>query len=100
MSLDREWIRGAAPLAVLTLLIEIADLIIRGVDDKRLKWHEDGSVAVQIGQMIPNEGSQQTVSGRRRRFRTALESILLEAGWTELRANVYRPPPGKERKDR
>ena len=56
---------------------------------------EDGSVAVQIGQMIPDVGSPQTVASRRKRFREALESVLLEAGWTKLRANLYRPPPGK-----
>ena len=89
--------RPRAPsLDVRPLADEIADLIIRRANDKRLKWREDGSVAVQIGQMIPDGGPLQTVAGRRKRFREALEAVLLEVGWTKSRANVYRPLPGKD----
>ena len=68
----------APRLDVRPLATEVAVLIADGVDDQRLKWATDRSVAtVRIGEIIP-EGSaaRQTVSGRRRRFRAALDEAL------------------------
>jgi len=31
----------------------------------------------------------QTVTGRRKRLRAALETLLTENGWREIRQNVY-----------
>jgi hypothetical protein len=72
---------------------EIAQLIIAHREDEVLKWYEDGSVRVHIGKILPEGFAfKQTLQGRRKRFRQALEEILLDAGWTRIRANVYAPP--------
>jgi hypothetical protein len=65
-------------LDVRPLAAEVAALIAAGVDDDRLKWSADRSVAtVRIGMIIPaDSATQQTVSGRRRRFRAALDEEL------------------------
>ena len=52
----------------------------------------DGHVVVSIGKIIPVGGPKQTVAGRRKRFRTALDAILKANGWERARANTYRPP--------
>jgi hypothetical protein len=69
---------------------EITQLILNRQEDERLKWNQDGSVRLLIGKIIP-EGSaaKQTVSGRRRRFREAVDELLMNAGWQKIRTNVY-----------
>src|SRR5262249_6630408 len=72
---------------------EVAELIINRRDDTRLKWQEDGSVLVRIGVILPKELlAQQTIAGRRKRFRAKLDELLSDAGWRSLRANTYAPP--------
>jgi hypothetical protein len=72
---------------------EIFNLIMEHREDDRLKWNKDGSVRVQIGEILP-EGSafKQTLAGRRKRFREAVGKLLLDAGWQKVRQNVYKPP--------
>jgi len=55
-----------------------------------LKWFSDGYVIVSIGKVIPEGGPKQTVAGRRKRFRQALDAILKATGWEKVRANTYR----------
>lgn len=73
---------------------EVAQQIIARQEDERLKWQDDGSVRVQIGMIFP-AGSvvKQTLEGRRKRFRTAMDELLENAGWKKVRTNVYTPPP-------
>jgi hypothetical protein len=71
---------------------ETAELILNRQNDERLKWHVDGSVTVHIGTIIADEAAKQTVGGRRKRFREALNRIVTTAGWDAVRAKVYRPP--------
>ncbi len=77
-------------LDVKPIAAEIAAMIFAGTDDPRLKWRDDNSVRIQIDEVIPADGlAKDTVSCRRKRFRTALTQKLGEAGWSEVRANSY-----------
>lgn len=70
---------------------EIVRLILDHVEDERLKWNRDGTVRVQIGEIIP-EGKKETTIGRRKRFRIAVEELLANKAWYKVRQNVYAPP--------
>lgn len=59
---------------------EVADLILKHKEDKRLRWNKNGTVTIQIGKIIP-ETKKQTSEGRRKRFHEALTAILTEFGW-------------------
>ena len=70
---------------------EIAELIVAGRHDERLKWNTDGRVRVLIGKIFPEASAvKQTREGRRRRFREALTQILATHGWHEVTANTYK----------
>lgn len=74
---------------------EVAQLIIDRRPDERLKWNEDGSVRVQIGKILPaGLTSKQTLQGRRKRLRVAIEALVDKMGWRKIRANYYAPPNG------
>ncbi len=77
-STHRQLYAMAPRLDVRPLADEVAALILDGIDDARLKWSADRSVVtVRIGTIIPAESAaQQTVSGRRRRFKAALDERL------------------------
>jgi hypothetical protein len=77
-----------APLKVQPIAEKIAACILTGKSDSRLKWKSDTNVRVLIGDVIPAI-NQQTTSGRRRRFRVALEVLLLSHGWTRKSVNRY-----------
>lgn len=79
----RRQIRPAGPrLDVRPLVEQIADAISEGADDDRLKWSDDRHVVkVAVGEIIPDDGFRQTITGRRKRFRTALDTRLAEMGW-------------------
>jgi hypothetical protein len=86
-------IRPMAPrLYVRPLAEEIVRMILEHKVDDRLKWNDDGTVRVKIGKIIPDNAATQTVEGRRRRFREAVEDLLGSAGWQRVTWNVYRPP--------
>ena len=61
----------------------IANAICRGEKDDRLKWISRTEAKVLITEVISGAGAQQTVSGRRKRFYTALQRELAETGWTK-----------------
>jgi len=86
------------PLKVVPIAKEIANVVLRGAEDDRLKWLSSTEVKVLISEVISGAGAQQTVSGRRKRFYAALENELAETGWAK-RANspVFElsPPPPK-----
>ena len=53
---------------------EIAGKIGSGEADDRLRWLGDGRVRVEVGRIFPaHTGYKQTVQGRRRRLREALD---------------------------
>jgi hypothetical protein len=77
-------------LNVKPIVEEIAGLIVDRQQDSRLKWNSDGSVRVLIGKILPSDSAEnQTLQGRRKRFRTELERLLANQGWHEVRPNVY-----------
>jgi hypothetical protein len=78
-------------LDVKPLANAVARSILSRQRDEYLKWFPDGHVLVSIGKLIPVGGPKQTIAGRRKRFRTALDAILKENGWEKVRANTYRP---------
>lgn len=78
-------------LDVAPLAKAVAGSILSRQRDECLKWFPDGHVVVSIGKVIPVGGPKQTVAGRRKRFRTALDAILKANGWERVRANTYRP---------
>ena len=81
------------PLDVKPIAQDAANLILRREQYERLQWRDDGTVQVRMGELIPGDGiPKQTLQGRRKRFRSALEKLLGEKGWTKVGANVYQPP--------
>ncbi|MHC4213974.1 MAG: hypothetical protein ACYSWP_11430 [Planctomycetota bacterium] len=80
-----------SPLDVKPMAYEIAQLILNGENDDRLKWYDDGHVRVNIGKILPDDflTVKQTLAGRRKRFRSALTELLFAQGWKELRPNNY-----------
>lgn len=77
-------------LDVRPLVEEIVGLIAKDADDDRLTWSDDRrTVRVNIGRVIPDDGFKQTVAGRRKRFRSALDEHLVEHGWDRT-ATPYR----------
>ena len=71
------------PLKVDPMAKAIANAICRGEKDDRLKWISRTEAKVLITEVISGAGAQQTVSGRRKRFYTALQRELAETGWTK-----------------
>lgn len=89
---SRRQLRPLQPrLDVAPLANAVARSILSRQPDEYLKWFPDGHVVVSIGKVIPAGGPKQTVAGRRKRFRTALDTILKAHGWEKVRANTYRP---------
>jgi len=76
-------------LDVKPLAQNIAQLISELKEDSYLKWRKDGTVQVNIGKVIPDTRPQQTLIGRRKRFRNELSKILALVGWNQIRANVF-----------
>ena len=69
---------------------ELAESIIAGRSDPRLKWQGDGTVRILMAKVFPyDSGYMQTVTGRRQRLRAALEPLLAGNGWREVRRDVY-----------
>jgi hypothetical protein len=67
----------------------IADAIFNNLESPSLERYPDGRVKVLIGTIIPAHGYQQTVTGRRRRFREFLGKLLAERGWFPVANNTY-----------
>jgi len=77
-------------LDIKKLASEIADLITNKERDERLKWIDEKSVRVLIGNIIPSDSAiKQTVEGRRKRFRQELNKLLKEQDWKEVRPNLF-----------
>jgi hypothetical protein len=71
------------PLRVEPLVAGVVGAIGAVNKDPRLKWYADGTVRVLVSSLVSGE-FKQTVSGRRRRFREALDRELRAIGWTRL----------------
>jgi hypothetical protein len=69
------------PLKVQPIAKTVAGIITSGGRDECLVWKGPDKVRLLIGNVIPNNCPAQTLSGRRRRFRKALEEELQHFGW-------------------
>ena len=95
-SVGRRQIRPMQPrLDVRPLAKEVSELIIQGNKDLRLRWNDDGSVRVLIGEILPKDSAvKQTLEGRRKRFSAHLDGLMDGAGWSKVRHSVYCPLHG------
>lgn len=66
----------------------LAEAILAGREDERLKALPDGSVKLDIGAIIPAT-LKETTSARRTRLRRDLSALLKPHGWMINRPNVY-----------
>jgi hypothetical protein len=53
-----------------------------------LVWHDANRISIYHGVLIPNDGYQRTITGRRRRFRKKLTEEMIAMGWRPL--NIQR----------
>ena len=76
---------------------DLAQKIIHGTEDPRLKWKSDSLVQVRIGKVISATTglAKQTLIGRRKRFRAALEAQLHQSGWEVAGQNTYAKGDGR-----
>lgn len=73
---------------------QLAESIIAGSSDPRLKWREKTTVCILMAKIFPyGSGYMQTVTGRRKRLRAVLGTLLVEHGWRELQRDVYAKEP-------
>jgi hypothetical protein len=91
---ERTGHRQLSPMAtrvdVQPIADEIAEKIVNGQPDERLRWLPDGRVRVELGQIFPDRsGFRQTVQGRRKRLRDALIERLKPSGWTYLGRSTF-----------
>ena len=95
---QRRQLQAMAPrLNVKPLAEEVAKSILSGADSPYLKWMnpQRTDVRVFIGKVIADDAFARTVSGRRRRFRAALEALLAPADW--MATGLYRYGAGVTR---
>jgi hypothetical protein len=74
-----------ARLDVRPLAAEIAEVVVAGETDPRIRW-ADGAASPILGRIIPDELGvpKQTIVGRRRRLKGALADELSRRGWTAV----------------
>jgi len=64
-------------------------IISKDTSDERLDWKNSNRVKLRMALIIPDDTHARTVVDRRKRFRKALNEILLPNGWKEVRPNNY-----------
>lgn len=77
----------------------IAQAILNNTECAELKRYPDGRVKVLISAVVPADGFKQTISGRRKRFRAALEALIKEHGWVAVGTNTYGRKQAGDRLD-
>jgi len=80
-------------LDVKPLLETIVREIQAGVISPNLKWFGAERVKVIIGKLVPADCPEQTLLGRRKRFKKVLEPRLAQLGWQRLPGtapNIYQ----------
>jgi len=76
-------------LDLVPLAKEVFEKILARAPDARLTWYSPDSAKVNIAAIIPSIGPKQTITGRRKRFREELGSMLEPHGWKKTRPNHY-----------
>jgi hypothetical protein len=85
----------APRVSIKQLAEQVAERILSGEIDERIKRLDDGSVKVLVSKLFPpGSGFQRTVSGRRKRLIRYVAETLAPAGWVETVTNVFKPPAG------
>jgi hypothetical protein len=80
----RQLEKTAPRISLKDLAEEIAERILSGEEDDRIKCLEDGSVKVLVSKIFPaGSGFQRTVSGRRKRLVQYVAAKLAQKGWAE-----------------
>jgi hypothetical protein len=82
-------LRPTAPrLNVKPIVARVCDAVQQGpaatcelVKDGIVVWNGDNRLSIKHGALIPGGGYEQTVAGRRRRFRNELECRMKDIGW-------------------
>jgi hypothetical protein len=59
---------------------QLAESIMAGRDDERIRWLPDGRVEVMMRRVLPS-GPKRTTEGRRERLNAELMKILTKRGW-------------------
>ena len=84
----RQLTRAAPRLDVTPIVKQICEAVQLGpasdsnfVKSNVIKWKSADEVCIRHGALIPDEGPQQTVAGRRTRFRKGLEDRMERIGW-------------------
>lgn len=81
----------APRVSVKVIAEEIADLIISGKNDERIRRQDDGSVKVRASRVFTGRsGYKRTVEGRRKRLVECVRDQLFERGWTAIAGNAFR----------
>jgi len=76
--------KRAAKLDVRTLVDEVIRLVESGADSPKLKWLSPIRFRMYAAQFIPDEGPQETIRRRRKRFSVALQEELKSLGWFKV----------------
>lgn len=88
---QRQLRRRQAPLDVNPIAVEVVELIRAGEEDEHLSWAARDRVRVEIGKILPaGSAGKETLAGRRKRLRNALDERLRTEGWVPLRHWVYQ----------
>lgn len=79
-------------LKVRPIAENIFQLIMDHREDKRLKWHDDGSVDVYVDWDVPySSGFKETVRARQVRLLKEMDKLMSETGWKPLGKGKYMP---------
>jgi hypothetical protein len=78
----------ASRLNVKPIAARVRDVVQQGpaascalVKDGIVVWNGNNQLSIKHGALIPGGGYEQTVAGRRRRFRNELERLMKDIGW-------------------
>ena len=89
----RQLEKMAPRLSVKELAEEIAERILSGEDDERIKRLDDGSVKLLVSKIVPiGSAFQRTVSGRTKAARQVRGREVSQVGWVETGSYVFNPP--------
>lgn len=75
---------------------ELAEFIVNGRADPRLRWSKAGKVQVRMEKILP-AGPKQTTAGRQKRLNRDLEKRLVPLGWSRGRTGWWAPPDDSRR---
>jgi hypothetical protein len=79
----RQLVPTAPKLDVKPIAAGVCDAVRQGPALKQgiVVWHDSDHVSIRHDVLIPSDGYQQTVAGRRRRFRNELTNRMKAIGW-------------------